>query len=81
MFRLQRSEQCLFGTQDLDRRSGVFGQVHQASRVADEPCSDQFTNQSRQVRCDSLHSVPQVVGKLDSVLGDGDDLVAKRVNV
>lgn len=81
VFGLQSSEQSLLSTQDLNSGSGVLGQVHQATSVADESSTDKLTDQSSQVGSDGLHSVPEVVGKLGSVFGDGDDLVTERVDV
>jgi hypothetical protein len=78
---LERSEQGLLGTQDLDSRGGVLGEVHQASGVADQSSTDKLTNERGEVGRDSLHSVSEVVGQLSSVLGDRDDLITKGVDV
>ena len=58
---LERSEQGLLGTQDLDSRGGVLGEVHQASGVADQSSTDKLTNERGEVGRDSLHSVSEVV--------------------
>jgi hypothetical protein len=81
VLRLQRPEESLLRSENLHRRGRVLGKVHQATSVADESRTDQLADQRRQVGSNGLHSVPQVVGQLRSVLGDGDDLVAERVDV
>jgi hypothetical protein len=81
MLRLQRPKQCLLRAENLHRRRRVLGQVHQAPRVADEPRAHEFAHQRRQVRRDRLHARAQVFGELRAVLGNGNDLVAQRVDV
>jgi len=78
---LERPEQRLLRSEDLHRRGRVLGEVHQATGVADESRTDELADQRRQVGRDGLHSVAQVVGQLRSVLGDGNNLVAERVDV
>ena len=75
MLGLEGSEESLFGTENLDSGSGVLGEVHQTSGVTDESCSDQLANKSSEIGCDGLHPISEVLGKLSSVFGDGNDLV------
>ena len=81
VFGLERSEQGLLSTQDLNSRGGVLGEVHQASGVADQSSTNKLADESGKVGRDSLHSVSEVVGQLSTVLGDRDDLVTKGVDV
>lgn len=57
VLRLERSEKGLFGTEDLDGRGRVLGQVHQASGVTDESSTNKLTNEGSEIRGDGLHSV------------------------
>lgn len=77
----ERSEEGLLGSEDLDGGRGVLGKVKKGSGVGDESGSDELSNEGGEVGRDGGHSVAQVLVKLGSVLGDGDDLVAKRVDV
>jgi hypothetical protein len=78
---LERSEQGLFGTQDLDGTGGELGQVVETSGVADQSRTDKFADNGGQVGRHGFHPVGQVLRELFTVLGDRDDLVAERVDV
>lgn len=78
---LERTEEGLLRAEDLNSRSRVLGQVHQATSMGDESGTDQLADQSGEVGGDGLHPTPEVLGQLGAVLGDGDDLVAERVDV
>ena len=81
VLRLERTEQCLLGTQNLDGTCWVLREVQQASCMADESCADKVADERGQVGCDGVHAIPEVLCELRAVGGDGDDLVAQRVDV
>ena len=81
VFRLQSSEESLLGAEDLDSRSRMFRQIHQTSSMTDESCTDELSDQRCEIWSDRLHPVSEIFGKLSSVFGNGDDLVAERVDV
>lgn len=62
MLGLESTEKGLFGTEDLDRRSGVLGQVHQTSGVTDESGTNELSDECGKIWSDGLHSVTQVLG-------------------
>lgn len=59
---LESTEKGLFGTEDLNGRSGVLCQVHQTSGVTDESGTNEFTDEGGEIRSDGLHSVTQILG-------------------
>lgn len=65
----KRAEQGLLGTQDLNRRRGLLGEVDQRPRVRDEPRSHELSDHDGEVRRDSLHAAAEVVRQLQPVLG------------
>ena len=81
VFRLERTEESFLGSENLHSRGGVFGQVEERTGVSDETSSDQFSNEGGEIRSDSSHSISEVFVEFGSVLGDGDDLVGKEMNV
>lgn len=81
VLRLQRTEQRLLGTKNLDSTCWVLRQAEQAAGVADEPRADEVTDERGQVGRDRVHAVAQVLRKLGAVGGDGDDLVAQGKDV
>ena len=78
---LQCTEQRLLSAEDLDGTCWVLREVQQASCVADESRADEVANERGQVGCDGVHAIPEVLRELRAVGGDGDDLVAQRVDV
>lgn len=56
MLGLERTEQRLLGTENLDGGTGRLGEVHERTSVGDEAGTDKLTNKSSQVRCQSLHT-------------------------
>mmetsp|Transcript_36353 Transcript_36353/g.116755 ORF Transcript_36353/g.116755 Transcript_36353/m.116755 type:complete len:250 (-) Transcript_36353:852-1601(-) len=58
---LERAEERLLGAEDLHRRGGLLGQVHQRARMRDEPRAHQLAHHHRQVGRDGLHPVLQVI--------------------
>jgi len=44
VFGLESPEEGLLGTKNLDSGSGVLGEVHQASGVTDESCTNQLAD-------------------------------------
>lgn len=81
MLRLQSPEKRLLSSQNLHRTSRVLRQVQQATRMADQPRSDELSDQSSQVGRDGDHAIPEVLRQLGAVGGDGDDLVAEGVDM
>lgn len=78
---LECSEKGLLSSEDLDGGSGVLGEVEERSSVRDESGSNKLSNEGREVGRNGGHSVSEILEQLDSVLGDGDDLVAQGVDV
>lgn len=78
---LERAEEGLLGTKDLDGTGGVLGKVHQTTGVTNQSGTDKLTDKGGKVGSDGLHAVAEVFGELGAVLGDGDDLVTERVDV
>lgn len=74
-------EQSLFCSENLDCRGGAFGQVDQASRVADESGSHYFSHHCCEVGSQGLHSVLQVLSQVSFVVSQFKDLVTKRPDV
>jgi hypothetical protein len=76
VFCLESTEQGFLRSKDLDSACRVLRQAHQATSMADEPRANKLANQRREVRSNSVHSVPQVLCELCSVRSDRNDLVA-----
>jgi hypothetical protein len=74
---LERAEQGLLGTQNLDGATGGLGQVHERAGVGDEPGANELTDKSGQVGCQCLHAVAQIVSKVLSVLREVHDLLGQ----
>ena len=53
-------------------------QVEKRSCVRDETCSDQFSNENRQVGSDGNHPVLQVIKKLATIFLNLDNLEHKK---
>ena len=81
VLRLERAEEGLLGTEDLDRRRGVLGKVEEGPRVGDETGADELADECRQVRRDGRHAVLEVLVQLRAVLRDRDDLVREEQDV
>jgi len=92
---LESSEKCLLGTENLDSRGGVLGQVGQGStinqhyissetkdvRVRDKPGGNGLSNEGRQIGCDNTHFINQVFPQTLPVLGELDDPLGKVTDV
>lgn len=78
---LERAEERLLSSEDLDRRCRVLGKVEERAGVRDEPGADELANERGEVRSNGRHPVAEVLPELGAVLGDRDDLVAERVDV
>lgn len=74
---LERTEQRLLGTKDLDGGTGALGQVHEGTSVSDETSADELTNKRSQVGCESLHTRRKVCAEVLTVLGEVNDLLSK----
>lgn len=49
--------------------------------MTDKSCADKLADKSSQVGCNRIHAIPQVLCQLRPIRGDGNDLVAKGVDV
>ena len=74
---LERTEQRLLGTKDLDGGTGALGQVHEGTSVSDETSADELTNKRSQVGCESLHTRRKVCAEVLTVLGKVNDLLGE----
>ena len=81
MLGLESTEESLFGTENLNGRSRVFGERHEGTGVSDQTSSDELSDEGGKVRSDSGHAVSEVLVEFGSVLSDRDNLVAEEVNV
>jgi hypothetical protein len=72
-FGLQRPEQCLLGSQDLNGGRWVLRQVRQATCVGDELRADNVADECSQIRGNCVHSLLQVLGE---GVPEGDELDA-----
>ena len=72
---LQRTEQRLLSTEDLDGTCWVLRKAEETAGVADQTSSDKVADEGGEVGCDGVHTVLEVLGKLGTILGDGDELV------
>ena len=64
MLRLQRSEQRLLGTENLDGGTRRLCEVHERSSVRNEACTDELANERSKVRRKCLHTRGEVVAKV-----------------
>lgn len=78
---LQGSEKGLLSTENLDRRSGVLGQVGQATGVGDQTSTNDLTNKGSKVGGDHAHLGNQVLVERLAVLGQADNALGERDNV
>jgi len=74
---LERTEQRLLGTENLDGGTGRLSEVHKRTGVGDEAGTDKLTNESSQVRCKSLHTRGEVCAEVLAMLGEVDDLLGE----
>lgn len=81
MLGFKRTEESFFGSEDLNRRSRVFGEGKEGTSMSNEASSNEFSNEGRKVGSDGGHAVTEVVPQFGAVLGDGDDLVGQEEDV
>lgn len=67
MFCFKCPEKCLFRSQNLHRTSRVFCQANQASSMANQPGTNQLSNESRQIWSNGVHTVTEVFCELRPV--------------
>jgi len=79
--RLECPKQRFLGSEDLNSRGRVLGQIGQASGMRDQASTNDFADQSGQIGCHDAHLRDQVrmqgfavVGKADNTLREGDDI-------
>lgn len=78
MLGLERTEQRLLGTEDLDGGTRRLGKVHEGTSVGNEPGADKLTNERSQVGCESLHTRRQVCAQVLAMLCKVNDLLSER---
>jgi hypothetical protein len=78
---LQRAEEGLLGTENLDGGGGVLGEVGEGARVGDEARGDDLADQRGQVGRDDGHLVGEVLEEGAAVFGELDDAVGERGDV
>ena len=76
-FGLECAEERLFGTEDLDRRGRILGQVGQRTGVTDETGADNLTQECRKVGCDEVHLLDEILVHVFTVLAEVDDSIGK----
>ena len=74
---LERAEQRLLGTKNLDGRTGGLGEVHKGTSVGDKAGTDELTNKRSQVGRKSLHTGGEVRAKVLTVLSKIDNLLGE----
>lgn len=72
---LERTEERLLGSEDLDSRGGVLGEVGERTGVGDEPGANGLSEEGREVRGDEVHLLNEVRLEVLPVLGEVDDTV------
>lgn len=77
MLGLERAEQGLFGTENLDSRAGRLGEVHERTSVGDETGAYELANKRSQIRCEGLHAVGEVVAQVLAVFGEVNNLLSQ----
>ena len=78
---LERAEEGLLGTEDLNGRGGVLGQVGEGSSVADEASSDRVADEGGEVGRDETHLLAEVKLEALAVGEEVDDAGGKVGNV
>mmetsp|Transcript_5517 Transcript_5517/g.13930 ORF Transcript_5517/g.13930 Transcript_5517/m.13930 type:complete len:369 (-) Transcript_5517:34-1140(-) len=78
---LERAEQGLFGTKDLQCGSRVLGQTGETASMRDEACADHLTDQGGEVRGHSVHLGEEVIIELFAVLVKLDDALGEGAHV
>lgn len=77
MLSLERAEQRLLGTKNLDGGTGRLGEVHEGTSVGDETGTDKLTDERSQVGCKSLHTGGEVCAEVLTVLCQVNDLLSE----
>jgi len=78
---LEGAEEGLLGTEDLNSRGRVLGEVGQGSGVADKTGSDLLSDEGGKVRSTGVHLGHEVVVELLAVLRELDHALGEAVNV
>lgn len=77
MLRLERAEQGLLSTKNLDGGTGRLGEVHERSGVRNKARANKLADESSQVRSKSLHATREVVAEVLTVLSQVDNLLSE----
>jgi hypothetical protein len=78
---LQCSEQCLFGSQNLNCRGRIFRQVGQAASMRDQASTDDFPNEGSQIRGDDAHFRDEIAVQGFAVVSKADDSFSERGDI
>mmetsp|Transcript_52392 Transcript_52392/g.103419 ORF Transcript_52392/g.103419 Transcript_52392/m.103419 type:complete len:256 (+) Transcript_52392:585-1352(+) len=81
LFRLERSEQGFFGTENLHGAGRVLRQVHQRASLRDQPRANELSNHVRQVRRNGVHPQLQVLGERCTILCELDNAFGEGIDV
>lgn len=81
MLGFQGAEKCFLGTKDLYGAGWMLGEIVEATSMADQPCTDQFTDESSQIGCNGIHTIAEILRQLCPVFGDGNHLITEVVDV
>lgn len=74
---LESSEESLLGSENLDGRGGVLGEVGKRSSVRDEPGSNGLSEEGGKVGRDEVHLLDEVGLESLPVVGEVDDSVGE----
>lgn len=78
---LERSEQSLLGTENLNSRGGVLGQVGQAAGLGNQASSDSLANEGSQVGGNDTHLVHKVSAEALAVLRQAQGTVGEQHDI
>lgn len=78
---LQCAEESLLGTENLNGGGWLLSKVDQAAGVRDQLGTDELTNELGEVGSDGGHTVLEVLGKVSTVVGDGNDLTGESLEM
>jgi|TARA_R110002003_G_scaffold111_8_gene9473 hypothetical protein len=66
---LESTEKGLFGTKNLDSRTGRLGEVHERAGVGNEARTNKLANERSQIGRERLHAGGEIVAKVLAMSG------------
>jgi len=78
---LEGSKEGFFGSEDLDCRGRLFGEIDEITGMGDETGADEFADEGREVGRYGSHAGAEVIIKLGTIFGERYDLVDEQEDV